>query len=97
MKTENVITVSDFCMYHNVAYTFVDYLADAGLISVTTLNKTSCIPLDEIQKLERLVRLHNELEINEHGVATINILLQKVADMQQEMNVLRSKLHIYEG
>jgi chaperone modulatory protein CbpM len=94
---ENLITVNDFCVYHNVEYTFIDYLADAGLVKVATVNKTSCIPLDEIQKLERLVRLHNELEINEPGLATINNLLQKIEDMQQEMSVLKSRLSIYEG
>ena len=97
MRTENLITVNDFCVYHNVEYTFIDYLADAGLVKVTTVNKTSCIPLEEIQKLERLVRLHNELEINEPGLATINNLLQKIEDMQQEMSVLKNKLSIYEG
>ncbi|MGY4537719.1 chaperone modulatory protein CbpM [Mucilaginibacter sp. UYNi724] len=96
MRTENLITVNDFCVYHNVEYTFVDYLADAGLIKVTTVNKTNCIPLDEIQHLEQLVRLHNELEINEPGIATINNLLQKMEDMEEEMNVLRSKLRLYE-
>lgn len=97
MRTENLITVNDFCVYHNVEYTFIDYLADAGLVKVTTVNKTSCIPLDEIQKLERLVRLHNELEINEPGLATINNLLQKLEDMEQEMSILRSRLKVYEG
>ena len=97
MRTENLITVNDFCVYHNVEYTFVDYLADAGLIKVVTVNKTQSIPLDEIRKLERLVRLHNELEINEPGIATINNLLQKLEDMEQEMSVLRSKLRLYEG
>ena len=93
MRTEDLITVKDFCVYHNVAHTFVEYLADAGLVKVT---KTNCIPLDEIQKVERLVRLHNQLEINEPGVATINNLLQKLDDMEQEMSVLRSKLRLYE-
>ncbi|MFA6087910.1 chaperone modulator CbpM [Mucilaginibacter sp.] len=97
MRTENLITVNDFCVYHNVEYTFVDYLADAGLVQVKTVNKTNCIPIDEIQKLERLVRLHNELEINEPGIATINNLLQKLEDMQQEMSYLRSRLSLYEG
>ena len=92
-----MITVNDFCVYHNVEYTFIDYLADAGLVKVTTVNKTNCIPLDEIQKLERLVRLHNELEINEPGLATINNLLQKLEDMEQEMSDLRNKLKVYES
>ena len=93
MRTEDLITVKDFCVYHNVAHTFVEYLADAGLVKVT---KTNCIPLDQIQKVERFVRLHNQLEINEPGVATINNLLEKLDDMEQEMSVLRSKLRLYE-
>lgn len=96
MRTENLITVNDFCVYHNVEYTFVDYLADAGLVKVKIVNKTNYIPIDEIQKLERLVRLHNELEINEPGVAAINNLLQKLEDMQQEMSYLKSRLSLYE-
>jgi chaperone modulatory protein CbpM len=96
MNTAHVITVNDFCVYHNVEYTFVDYLAEAGLVEVTTVNKVNCIPVDEIQKLERLVRLHNELDINEPGIATINNLLQKLEDMQQEMSVLRGRLRLYE-
>ena len=97
MRFENVITVNDFSVYHNVEYTFVDYLAEAGLVNVSTVNKTNCIPIEEIQKLERLVRLHNQLQINEPGLATINNLLRKIEDMQQEMSILRSRLHIYEG
>jgi chaperone modulatory protein CbpM len=96
MKTEQVISVDDFCVYHNVEYTFVDYLAEAGLVKVTKVNKIKCIPLDEIQKLERMVRLHTQLEINEAGVATINNLLRKLEDIQQEMSVLRTRLRLYE-
>lgn len=96
MRIKDVITVNDFCVYHNVEYTFIDYLADAGLVKVKSINKTNCIPIDEIQKLERLVRLHNELEINEPGVATINNLLQKLDEMQHEMSYLRSRLSLYE-
>ncbi|MDB5000763.1 MAG: hypothetical protein JWP67_2932 [Mucilaginibacter sp.] len=96
MRIKNVITVNDFCVYHNVEYAFVDYLADAGLVKVKSVNKTNYIPIDEIQKLERLVRLHNELEINEPGIATINNLLQRLEDMQHEMSYLKSRLSLYE-
>ncbi|AMR33815.1 hypothetical protein A0256_21430 [Mucilaginibacter sp. PAMC 26640] len=96
MKTENLITVSDFCIYHNVEYTFVDHLQEAGLIEVTVINQTSCIPIDNIQKLERLARLHTQLEINEPGIAVIDNLLNKLENMQQEVSSLRSRLRLYE-
>ncbi len=70
MRTENLITVNDFCVYHNVEYTFIDYLADAGLVKVTTVNKTSCIPLDEIQT--KIIDAHCDIviaKIRRYGAA----------------------------
>jgi chaperone modulatory protein CbpM len=96
MRTENLITVNDFCVYHNVEYTFVNYLQEAGLVEVAVVDDTTFIPIDEIQKLEKLARLHTELDINVPGVAAINNLLQQLEDMQQEMSNLRSRLRLYE-
>lgn len=96
MRTENLITVNDFCVYHNVACTFIDHLQEAGLIEVTVINQTTCIPVDEIIKIERLARLHNQLDINEPGLIAIDSLLEKVENMRQEMAVLRSRLSLYE-
>ncbi|MBK0378300.1 chaperone modulator CbpM [Mucilaginibacter segetis] len=97
MKTENLITVSDFCVYYNVEYTFIDYLQEAGLIQVTVVNQTDCIPLEEIQKLEKLARLHTQLEVNEPGIAVIDNLLQKMENLQQQVAMLRNRLKLYEG
>lgn len=97
MKTEKVISVDDFCVYHNVKYTFVDYLAEAGLVNITHVNEIKYIPVEEISGLERMARLHTQLEINEAGVVTINNLLQKIENMQQEMSYLRNRLRIYEA
>ena len=97
MKTDNLITVTDFCVYHNVEYTFIDHLQEAGLIEVTIVNKTTCIPVAEIQKIERLARLHTQLDINEPGILVIDGLLDKVENMQQEIAALRSRLRLYEG
>ena len=97
MKTDNLITVTDFCVYHNVEYTFIDHLQEAGLIEVTIVNQTTCIPVTEIQKIERLARLHTQLDINEPGILVIDELLDKVENMQQEIAALRSRLRLYEA
>lgn len=96
MKTENLITVSDFCVYHNVEFTFIDRLQEAGLIEVRVVDQTTCIPMDGIQKVERLARLHTQLDVNEPGIAVIDNLLNKLQIMEQEVAVLRSRLRIYE-
>jgi len=96
MKTDNLITVNDFCVYYNVERTFVNYLHEEGLVSIQTVNQQTFIPADEIQKLEKLARLHTHLEINLPGIAAINNLLHQLEDMQQQMSQLRSRLHLYE-
>jgi hypothetical protein len=65
-------------------------LEDSGLIRVTAVEHTSYIPLDEIQKLEKFVRLHYDLEINIEGIETISYLLEKIEDMQKEILNLKN-------
>ena len=96
MKTEQVITVHDFCIYNDVEYAFIDHLQEAGIIEVTIIDETTCIPVDEIQKIERLARLHTQLEVNEPGLFVIDGLLDKVENMQREMAELRARLRLYE-
>lgn len=96
MTTTGLIATSDFCTYHHVEYTFVDLLNEAGLIEVRIIDQQSFIPEGELQKLERMIRLHHELDINVAGIGAITQLLQRVENMHEEMRVLRNRLRRYE-
>lgn len=90
----NLIAASEFCVYHDVEYNFINSLEEAGLVEVTIIDKTTYIPESELQKLERMIRLHNELEINIAGIDAISHLLQRLESMQEEMNRLRNRLRM---
>ncbi len=96
MRTENLIAAKQFCIYHEVEDTFITELQQAGLVEVTVVDQDYYIPESELQKLERLTRLHNELEINTAGIEAISHLLQRLEDIQEEMRQLRNKLNAYE-
>ena len=96
MRTDNLIAAKQFCIYHEVEDTFITELQQAGIIEVTVVNQDYYIPESELQKLERLTRLHNELEINTAGIEAISHLLQRLEDIQEEMRQLRNKLNAYE-
>jgi len=96
MRTDNLIAAKQFCIYHEVEDTFITELQQAGLIEVTVVNQDYYIPESELQKLERLTRLHNELEINTAGIEAISHLLQRLEDIHEEMRQLRNKLNAYE-
>jgi len=92
-----LIAVSEFCTYHQVEYTFIRSLSEAGLVEIQVVEQETYIPETELQKLERMVRLHNELEINVAGIEAITHLLQRMEDIQEEIRTLRNRLNRYEG
>ncbi|SDF88551.1 chaperone modulator CbpM [Mucilaginibacter sp. P25] len=95
MKTAELIAANDFCVYHNVEYTFITSLHEAGLVEVTIINETVFIPQTELQKLEKLVSLY-ELDINVAGIEAISHLLNRVEKLQEDMRYLKNRLSLYE-
>lgn len=91
MEHGNLIPAKDLCMYHNIEYSFIHELENSGLISVTSVKQEVFIPEDEMQKVEKFIRLHYELDINVEGLETINYLLEKMERLQQEILQLRNK------
>ena len=77
-------------------YTFITSLQEAGLVEITIVNETPYIAETELQKLERMIHLHHDLEINIAGIEAITHLLERVEQMQENMIGLRNRLRIYE-
>ena len=92
MDKDELIPAKDFCIYHNVEYSFINSLEDSGLITITSVEQSAYIPAEEIQKLEKLVRLHYELDINLEGIETIYHLLEKVEQMQKKILHLKNRI-----
>jgi hypothetical protein len=91
MEQDELIPVQDFCLYHNIEYSFINSLENSGLISVTSVRQSTFIPVDEMPKLEKFVRLHYDLDINVEGIETISYLLEKIEAMQEEILKLKNK------
>lgn len=92
MKTGDLIPAKDFCLHHNIEYSFISSLENSGLINVTSVKRSTFIHIDEMKKLEKFVRLRYDLDINLEGLETINHLLDKIEKMQQEIVRLKNRL-----
>ena len=97
MTTSTLISTRDFCTWHQVEYTFISSLREAGLVEITIVDQGEYIPETQLQRLEKMVRLHHELEINTAGIEAITHLLDRLQSMQDEMQKLKNKLNRYEG
>ena len=96
MGTTDMIVLDEFCASHQVEVSFVRTLEENGLIETINVNETLYIQENELSKLEQIVRLHQELNINSEGADAIINLLQRIENMQNEITVLRNKLNFYE-
>jgi hypothetical protein len=96
MEQTDIIVLDEFCASHQVEISFVRSLEEYGLVQTIIVNETLCVPGNELSKLEQIVRLHQELNINSEGIDVIINLLQRIENMQKEINGLRSKLNFYE-
>ena len=93
---EHLISTDEFCSHYNVEYSFLNALQQHGLIEITNVDEHKFIFNDHLKNIEKLVRLHYELDINVEGIEAITYLLNRVKTMQDEITFLRNRLGIYE-
>ena len=97
IHTEYLIAVEAFCSNHGIEVSFVNSLQQNGMVEVTTINESLFIDINQLQDLEKFIRLYYELDINLEGIETITHLLQKINSMQDEITSLRNRLLLYES
>jgi len=56
-----------------------------------------CVHQDTLSDIEKMIRIHRELDLNIEGIDVVFNLLQKVASLKSELNLVRNKLQLYEN
>ncbi len=93
MQNENLLPAELCCRRYNIELSFMHSLNQYGFIHIVSVEQKQFIDMDELQTLEKFIRLHYDLDINMQGIEAINFLLERVQNMQDEIEHLRSKLN----
>ncbi|WP_424290760.1 chaperone modulator CbpM [Daejeonella sp.] len=93
---KNMISTDEFCIHHNIEFSFIRNLEEFGLVETISVEQVQYIPENQLEKLERMLRLHRDLDINTEGIDTIGHLVEKIQELQQEVVVLKNRLRLYE-
>ncbi|MDC6389595.1 chaperone modulator CbpM [Maribacter sp. PR1] len=96
MKNSTFIYIEEFCTIHNIETSLVHQLVEFEILTLKKTDNKEVIELEELPKLEKMVRLHQELEINPQGLQAIHHLLEQVNKLQEEILALRRKLNRFE-
>lgn len=97
METKGLVPVEVFCTHYDIEFSFISSLHEFGLVEVTTVQEVQYIKEDQIADIERIIRLHYDLDINMEGIDVVFNLLHQVNDLQKELTALRNRLSLYEG
>lgn len=96
MDNQQLIPVYQFCSTHQIEVSFIDSLQQYGLVEITTVSNETFLREEQLDEIEKFVRLHYDLDINFAGIEAIQHLLQRMKDLQQRNAELRNRLGLYE-
>jgi len=93
MSTKTLIAITDFCSSHNIEHTYITTLEEYGFV---TLENGSFIPHQELPRVEKVIRLNREMNINFEGIDVILNLLEKLDHLSAERQQLVRRLRLHE-
>ena len=97
MKMENLIPIPVLCAHYEVELSFFTNLSDMGLLEIKTIETSQYIDSDAVYEIEKMVRMHQELDVNMEGIDIVFNLLQKIDALQNELTALKNRLRLYES
>jgi hypothetical protein len=92
---EQLVPAQEFCSHYQVEMNFIYSLREYGLIDVVSSEGNDYLTVDKLNELEKIIRLHYDLEVNVEGIDVILHLLKQLDDAEQRLNELKNQLKIY--
>lgn len=96
MITDTHIPIDVLCEHYQVEAAFFFGLGEVGLIEVEKEEQTHYIHEDQMNALEKMIRMHHDLNINIEGIDVVFNLLRKIEVLQDELHQTQSRLRLYE-
>ncbi len=87
-----IILLQKFCSEYDVPVSFIETLSEYELIQ---LDNSQGIPVEQINTIEKMIRLHYDLDINFEGLQAVHNLLNQIDELQGEIRRLNNRLDFY--
>jgi hypothetical protein len=89
---EHLVPANEFCIHHQVEMNFIYSLRDYGLIDVISNEGNDYLSAEKLNELEKIIRLHYDLDVNMEGIDVILHLLKQLDNAERELGQLKSRL-----
>jgi hypothetical protein len=95
MPDENLIPASELCLRHNIGIEFIYSLQEYGLIEITSVEEAIFISGEQLDAVEKMIRLRYDLDVNMEGIDVILHLLKKLEAAEDDITRLKNQLRFY--
>ena len=85
MKGDGLILVKTICIQYEVEYSFIEELQNDKYLEA-----------ERLTDLEKMIRLHQELNINLEGIDVILNLMEKIDHLKYELSAVKNRLLLLE-
>jgi chaperone modulatory protein CbpM len=96
METQELIIVDVFCQEYQIEINLINDLESFGLIETIVHNENKYLDKNQLVYVEKIIRLHNDLNINKEGIEIILDLLEKEKQLLLEIKYLKNRLGLHE-
>lgn len=96
MQDQDFISIRQLCTHYKIPTTFMDALEDYELIEIVRTKNVKYLNKSKISEVEKMIRLHYDLDINLEGIDAIYNLLRQVEALQNRITELNNRLRFYE-
>lgn len=95
MNKEELILIDLFCQHHGIEVNFISALKEYGMIEIIMIEEKEFFSLKQLSSIEKIIRLHNDLEINLEGIDVILNLLNQIDDFKNQLTITQNKLDFF--
>lgn len=95
MKESELIPIQHLCEVYQIDTYFFEDLYEHQVIEIRISREEKHIPAQQLHRVERIIRLHKDLDVNIAGIDVIMNLLERIEALESELDDVRNNLKIY--
>ncbi len=93
--TQELISIEKLIGCYPVDDSFFSSLQEYDLINIIEQNDEYFVAVTELPKIERIINLYTDLNVNFEGIDVILNLVEQIEEMQNEIIYLKNKLKFW--
>lgn len=97
MKTDKFLLITEICQYYHIESDFFEEIEYHQLLEIHQISGQKFIHQKQLNRLEKILRLHDELDLNLQGIDVVFGMMKRIEKLEKELRQAKSKLNVLEN